>query len=148
MGFSVSGSAAIIFVSMFIAFGMWHAAASSSFERVTDAQQADTDAALEARNTHLSITNASYLTGSNAVEVNVTNDGASQLRLDNVDVLVDGAYVDGWQSAATVVDAGDTDLWLAGDKLTVTLSGYAAQPDRVKVVAGTGVAAAAEVTGA
>jgi len=148
MGFSISGSAAIIFVGMFVAFGMWHTAASASFERVTDAQKASTDSVLETRNTALNVTNATYSAGANELLVNVTNAGTSQLRLANVDLVVDGEYVADWQSGATVAGASGTGLWLAGERLSITLTGVATQPDRVKVVTGTGVAATAEVTAA
>lgn len=143
MGFSVSGSAAIVFVGMFIAFGMYYSASANSFERVTDAETDRSDSLLEQRNTHVEITTASYDTGTLTVEVE--NTGASQLRLSDTDLLIDGRYETGWEAGASVATDDTTDLWLPGETLTITLS-KDSQPARVKVVADTGVADTAEVT--
>lgn len=145
MGFSVSGSAAIIFVGMFIAFGMWYTAAADSFERVSDAEADRTDAAIEQRNTHVAVAGASYDADAEQLTVQVDNTGASQLRLSTTDLVVDGAYEANWQSNATVAGASDTDLWLSGERLTITVAATS-QPDRVKVVTETGVADTAGVT--
>jgi flagellar protein FlaF len=145
MGFSVSGAAAIIFASMFVAFGMWYTAAANGFERVADAETEQTDGTLEQRNTHVEITTASYDNGTDTLTVAAVNRGASQLSLSGTDLLVDGRYVEGWQTPATVESNGVTDLWLAEETLTISLS-RASQPDRVKVVTASGVADTAEVT--
>jgi flagellar protein FlaF len=139
MGFSVSGSAAIIFVTLFVTFGMYHSAAADSFERVTDARGAQTDAALETRNTALAVESATYNATDGTLTVVAENTGAGQLSLGGTDLLIDGRYASGWQSGATVAGAGDTRLWLAGERLTITVS-PGAEPDRVKLVGGHGVA--------
>jgi flagellar protein FlaF len=144
MGFSVSGSAAIIFASMFIAFGMWYTATANSFERVSEAETAGADSALTDRNTHVEITSAEFANGTLTITVN--NTGAEQLSLSDTDLLVDGRIVGDWQADnATVEGYGDTDLWMAGEELTITLS-RSSQPARVKIVTETGVADTAEVT--
>ncbi len=146
MGFSVSGSAAVVFVGLFLAFGMYHSATANSFERVSDAEEARSDDLLESRNTALNVTNASYDNSANELTVEVNNTGAAQLRVSHTDLLVDGQYQTGWADAATVAGDADTDLWLTGEQLSVTLTGISSQPDHVKVVTGTGVAVTAEVT--
>jgi len=144
MGFSVSGAAAIIFASMFIAFGMWYTAADNSFSRVTDAQDAQSEGSLETSNTEIAIVSASYNSGTLTVDVN--NTGTTQLSLNETDLLVDGQYETDWQAAnATVASDGGTDLWLPGEQLTITLD-KASQPNRVKLVTESGVAATGEVT--
>jgi flagellar protein FlaF len=144
MGFSVSGSAAIIFVSMFIAFGAWYTASANTFEQVTEAETANTDAALGERNTRMAITSATYTGGTLTVTAN--NTGAKQLSLSDTDLLVDGQIVTNWQGDnATIEGYGDTDLWMAGEELTISLS-RSTQPTRVKLVTETGVADIAEVT--
>ena len=145
MGFSVSGSAAIVFVGMFIAFGMWYTAAANSYERVSDAEAARTDAAIEQQNTRVEIGAATYDGNADELTIEVNNSGASQLRVSTTDLLVDGAYQTGWASGATVAGDGETDLWLSGEQLTVTVPATT-QPDRVKVVTETGVADTAGVT--
>jgi flagellar protein FlaF len=136
MGFSVSGAAAIIFAAMFISFGAWYTATADSFERVSEAREDRTDAVRDAGNADLNVTQATY--GGGDLTVAVENTGATQFTLAGTDLLVDGRYVTGWQSNATVAGLDDTDLWLSGETVSVTLS-VSSQPDRVKVVAAHGV---------
>lgn len=143
MGFSVSGAAAIIFASLFIAFGMWSTAAANSVERVNEAEADRTDGLLEQQNTALAITSATW-NGSHLV-VDVENAGASQLRLGPTDLLIDGRYETGWEPGASVAGDGGTDLWLTGEIATITVS-LDSQPDRVKIVTASGVADTAEVS--
>lgn len=134
MGFSVSGSAAIIFATMFVTFGMWYTASFNSYERVAEAENDQTDAVLETRNTNISVASASH-DGTN-LTVSVDNVGASQLVLSDTDLIIDGRYVEDWQSSATV-EGENTRLWLPGERLTVTLTRDA--PDRIKIVTEHGV---------
>jgi flagellar protein FlaF len=146
MGFSVSGAAAIIFVGLFIAFGTWYTASANSFEQVTEAQQDRTDTVLETQNSHVEIASAEHNPNGNGnLVVIVTNSGATQLSVADTDLLADGEYVTGWADDAIVDGPNpDSDLWLAGDQLNITVSRSA--PERVKVVAATGVADTSEVT--
>ena len=141
MGFSVSGSAAIIFASMFIAFGMWYTASANSFEQVTEAQNDRADSVLEMSNSAVEINSTTYSSGNLTVEVN--NTGAAQLSVSDTDLLVDGRYEGRWNESV-VADDADTDLWLAGEQLTITVE-LPEQPDRVKIVTETGVSDTAEV---
>jgi len=139
MGFSVSGAAAIIFASLFIAFGMWYSAGMNSFERVTEAQNDRTDTVLDTRNTDVEIVAAEYnASGTDELSVRIDNTGAAQLSVSETDLLVDGSYEDEWVSS-TVDGNPDTDLWLAGEQLVINVS-LAAAPERVKVVSETAVA--------
>jgi flagellar protein FlaF len=133
MGFSVSGSAAIIFAGLFIAFGMWHGAASDAFERVSDAQQDETDATLGQQNTAIEITDAS-----GTLTVKVENTGSTTLALDETDVVVDNEYQTGWRSGADVEGDSTTDLWHPGQTLTLDVG--VSSPSRVKVTTEYGVA--------
>jgi len=144
MGFSVSGSAAIIFAAMFIAFGMWHSTATNGFERVSEAQSDRADAALERQNTDVVIDSVVLNTTSDEMRVNATNLGSSALAIEQTDVLVDNDYGTEWRSTATVDGSGGTDLWLPGEELSFTVS--VASADQVKLVTETGVADTAEVT--
>lgn len=147
MGFSVSGAAAIVFASLFIAFGMWYSAAGNSFERVADAEADRTDGVLEQRNTDVRIANATHNDTQAALTVEMDNAGASQLRLSASDLLVDGEYVTGWPASTTVEGDAETDLWLANETATITLD-RTAKPDRVKVVTEAGVSDVSGVTAA
>jgi flagellar protein FlaF len=144
MGFSVSGSAAIIFASLFIAFGMWYTAGANSFERVTEAKQDRTDTVLETRNSNVEVVNATYnASGQETLTVEANNTGSAQLSVSETDLLVDGRYEDGWDGSSVGADPG-TDLWLAGEHLTINVS-LSTEPSRVKLVADTGVADTREV---
>ncbi len=144
MGFSVSGATAIIFASMFIAFGMWYSAGMNSFERVTDAQDDRTDTVLETHNTHVEVVSAEYnASGNDELSVQVNNTGATQLSVSDTDLLVDGTYRESWNTS-TVDDNAGTDLWLAGERLTINVS-VATTPERAKVVTDTGVSDTSDV---
>lgn len=144
MGFSVSGAAAVVFVGMFIAFGMWYTASANSFERVTAAQADRTEEVLETRNTDVEVVSATH-NGTHLI-VDVNNTGASQLRLSTTDLLIDGRFETGWAGNATVGATAhpDTDLWLSGEELSIVVA-ESTQPDRVKVVSETGVSDASGV---
>jgi len=145
MGFSVSGAAAIIFASMFLAFGVWFTATANSFDQVSEARELRTDGALESSNTAVEIVSATYNeSGNDRLVIDVNNTGATGLSLNATDLLVDGAFVEGWQPGATVDGDGGTDLWLAGEQLTVTRDPTTA-PNRVKIVTPSGVADTATV---
>jgi len=103
MGFSVSGAAAIIFASLFIAFGVWFTATANSYDRVAEAQELRTDGTIESGNTAVEIVSATYNeSGNQQLAVAVNNTGAAGLSLNATDLLVDGAFVDGWQPGAAV----------------------------------------------
>lgn len=137
MGFSVSGSTAILFIAMFVSFGVVYTASYNSFERVTEAKGGEMDQMLNQRNTGLNITDTTYSGGNLTVSVN--NTGATSLNLEDTDVLVDGSYVTDSDVVDRDVDGDvDTSLWLPGETLSVTVN--ATSPARVKVVTGLGVA--------
>jgi flagellar protein FlaF len=145
MGFSVSGAAAIIFVSMFIAFGMWFTAASNGFDRITDAQDTQTESTLEASNTAIQIDSAQYDPSTDVLTITASNTGTTELSLAATDLLEDGAFVSGWESSATVEGNGATDLWLPGETLSIELT-RTTGPTRVKLVTPSSVADSTTVT--
>lgn len=146
MGFSVSGAAAIIFASLFIAFGMWYTAADNSFTQITDAQDDKTELSLAQANTEIAITSATFDTETDRLTVEVNNTGASSLSLNATSLVVDGDLVTDWQADATVEADGSTDLWLADETLTIELTFPDTQPDRVRIVTETGVASSTTVS--
>lgn len=145
MGFSVSGAAALIFLSMFIGFGMLYTATDNSFERVIDAQDDRTEQTLETKNTALNVTNATYDTGPGEVTITTNNTGATTLSLNETTILTDNTVQQGWEVNATVDGNSETDLWMPGETLSVTIS-VTSQPAQVQVVTDVGVADTAEVT--
>ncbi|WP_049930393.1 flagellin [Halosimplex carlsbadense] len=145
MGFSVSGSFAIIFVGALLAFGVWHTAASNGFERVTEAQSDRVDETLEQRNTAVAVESVTYDAVNETLQINVTNTGSTSLSLDDTDLLVDNEYRAGWQDRATIDGTAlETDLWLPGEELSTNVT--VSDPQQVKLVTGLGVAASSPVT--
>lgn len=143
MGFSVSGSAAIVFAGLLLAFGMWSTATANSVERVNEAEAARTDGLLEQQNTAVDITSAAW-NGTHLL-LDVENTGAAQLRLSGTDLLLDGDYEPDWTGNASVAGDPGTDLWLSGETATIEL-GLPGKPGRVNVVTASGVSDTAEVT--
>lgn len=138
MGFSVSGSAALIFVAAFIGFGMFYSATANSAEMVNDAREAQSDRQLERTNTAIEITTVNYDSTSNYLNITVENTGATELSVSDVDVLADNSYQTGYRTAVEG-DTG-TDLWLPQETLAINAS-LSSQPSQVKIVTGPGVAA-------
>ncbi|WP_435067277.1 fla cluster protein FlaF [Haloplanus sp. C73] len=139
LGFSVSGSAAIVFVGLFLAFSTAYTASANGFERVSDATSSVQDETLERQNTALNITTATYDSGNQTLTVEVVNEGATSLAVNATDLVVDNAYRDNF--SARHVDGDDaTSLWLPGERLHLEVS-MSTQPNRVKIVTGPGVAA-------
>jgi flagellar protein FlaF len=139
LGFSVSGSAAIVFVGIFLAFSSAYTASANGFERVTDAKSAVDEEALERQNTALSITNTTYDAANDTLTVEAVNEGTTSLEIGAVDLLVDNAYRDDF-TARRVGGDNSTRLWLPGERLHLELAATS-QPNRVKLVTGPGVAA-------
>jgi flagellar protein FlaF len=139
LGFSVSGSAAIVFVGALLAFSTAYTASANGFERVTDARSAVDEQALERQNTAIAVANASYDTGNETLTVTVDNGGATELDVEAVDLLVDNEYRRNFTTRSVAGNAS-TDLWLPGERLRLELI-VRDRPTRVKVVSGPGVAA-------
>ncbi|WP_336037652.1 fla cluster protein FlaF [Halobacterium yunchengense] len=141
MGFSVSGSAAILFIAAFVSVGILYSAAYNGYERVQDADEGHGERVLEQRNTAVNVTNVTYdADGGDQLTVNVTNEGSTTLSVEETDVLVDGDYLSREEYVDWSVDgATDTDLWLPGETYSVTVN--ATDPSRVQVVTGSGVTA-------
>ncbi len=144
MGFSVSGAAAIIFLSLFIAFGMMYTAADSSFHEIVSAQDERTDGTLETKNTAIELSAATYNESTNQLTLTANNTGTTVLSLTDTSLLVDNEFQEGWEDGAAVDGFEDTDLWAPGETVSITLS-IASQPDRVTLATGTGVSTAMEV---
>jgi flagellar protein FlaF len=142
MGFSVSASAAIIFAAMFISMGILYPAVANGMEDVSDARADSADVLLDQQNTAISVANVSYDAPSTTLTVDVDNTGTTDLSLDATDVLVNNSYAT--PSSTAVEGDTDTDLWLPGERLTVTVdvSLTADGSNRVVVVTNHGISRA------
>ncbi|WP_158056505.1 fla cluster protein FlaF [Halorussus halophilus] len=146
MGFSVSGATVVIFLGIFISFGMAYTAANNGMERVNDAYEGSQGDALEQQNTALSIVSTSVgnAGGETYLTVEVNNTGSTTLSVDDTDILIEGVYRPHTEMETLNVSGNkDTNLWLPGETLQFNTSVSTTTP-RVKVVTESGVAAAKE----
>lgn len=146
MGFSVSGSVAIISIGVLVAFGVMFPAVMDSSQQVSEAQSTQSERILDQQNTQIHINATAYDAGTLAVDV--VNEGTVALDVDETDVIVDGEYVT--PNATTVYQTSDktdgdasTNVWLSGEVLEVVVE-LDSSPDRVKVVTETGVSDSTE----
>ncbi|UPV74392.1 fla cluster protein FlaF [Halorussus limi] len=144
MGFSVSGATVVLFLGIFISFGIAYTTANNGFERVNDAYEANGEDALARQNTAIDIGNASLVDrgGQRYVNVTVNNAGSTTLSVDDTDILIGGNYTNHTSSNMETLEVNgnnETDIWLPGETLHFNLS-VETNPDRVKVVTGPGVA--------
>lgn len=140
MGFSVSGAAAIIFASMFIAFGMWYTAVDNSFDQVSSAQGEQIGDTIDTSNTDINISEATHDGGvTEGLTVMADNTGTTELSLNGTHLLVDGELLEDWQADAEVNGDDETDLWLPGEELEIQVD-PGPPPDRVKLITEHGIA--------
>lgn len=144
MGFSVSGSTAIIFIAAIVSFGVMYTSAYNSYELMDAAEDEKTANLLEQQNTEIEIVAIQTFTSNNTVDVTVKNTGATELHVGDTDLLLNGAYQSG---VNTLVDgqSGRT-LWLPGENLTMEASFDPTGTVRVKVITTRGNAVYQEVT--
>lgn len=134
MGFSVSGSLAIVTVGALIALSMAYTAGANGFERVNDAREGNVEQVVEQENTAIEI--ASTTLTSNSVQVTVNNTGASGISVNATDILLDNTYATNRTTTVETADGtsnSETDLWLPGEQLVVEV-GYDTEPSSVTVV--------------
>ncbi|MEF8822397.1 MAG: flagellin [Halovenus sp.] len=146
MGFSVSGTTALIFVAFLISFGAFYSASMGTFGEIRDAQVDQSDRNIDTINTDIEIGSATYNGTTDELVIVANNTGASTLTLNNTDLLIDGELVSDWQTTVTVDGNTDRNLWAPQQTLEITVS-RDTQPDRIKIVTEYAVAATATVEG-
>lgn len=143
MGFSVSGSAAIIFLAAFIGFGVLYTSAYNSFELMDTAVDDREAQLLGQQNTDIEILAVETDTVDQTVNVTVENTGSTEINVNDTDLLLNGTYQ---TSVNTSVDrVGDRALWLPGENLTIQSNYDPTGTVRVKVITIHGIADFTEV---
>ncbi|WP_227133250.1 flagellin [Halorubellus salinus] len=137
MGFSTSGSMAVLFVGVLIAISTAYPMMSAANERVQTAVDDRGDRAVSQRNSDIELGNVTYNATTDALVVRVNNTGSRTLSVADTDVLVDGAYRQGY--ATSVAGDGTRTIWVPGETLRIEVS-TSTRPDRVKVVTEFGIA--------
>jgi flagellar protein FlaF len=140
VGFSVSGSAAIIFIGVIVAAGVAIPSLVGSFGSLAGAQGEQVDRGVEALNTEFEIGSAVYDSGNTTLELQLNNTGSTTLSVNGTSVLVDGVIPSAGTVTTEVDGDTDTDLWLPGGTLTVTIEDVETEPARVKIVTENGIA--------
>nr|WP_246404051.1 fla cluster protein FlaF [Halobellus ruber] len=125
-------------MGVLIASGTLYTAAAGSAERVSEAHDAESEELLDRRNTVIEAAEVVYDNSSGTLNVTVTNNGTTTLSVEDTSLLVDNEYV--LPNGTTVDGDTATDVWAPDQRLVFTVD-TGTKPDRVKVVAGNGVAA-------
>lgn len=147
MGFSVSGSAAIVFIGVIVAAGIAIPSIVGSLGSLAGAHGEQTDRGIEALNTEFKIENTSYNATSNELDLRAKNTGSTSLSVNDTSVLVDGEIPSTDNVTTDVEGNTNANLWLPGETLNVTVERVDPEPDRVKIVTENGIAETAGVGG-
>ncbi|SDJ18433.1 Archaellum component FlaF, FlaF/FlaG flagellin family [Halovenus aranensis] len=142
MGVSTSGSLLLIFFGSFIALGAVYTATGNTTEAFSEAYESHLSTQDTIAETALSL-EATYHETDGNLTIRANNTGSQDLAVSDTTVLVDGVFRAVSRFQIATVDSQDTDLWTVGTQLR--LENATAEPGRVKVVTGSGVAATAAV---
>ncbi len=145
MGFSVSGSAAIIFIGVIVAAGVAVPSIIGDVGSLAGAQGKQVDRGIDTLNTDIEIEAATYNATDDGLALRAANVGSTSLSVNGTSVLLDGT-IPSTEDVTTDVEGNEaTGLWLSGETLNVTVGGVSPEPNRVKIVTENGIAEIAEV---
>jgi len=116
MGFSVSVSTAIIFLALFISFGVMYPVMVDGYERVNIAQQDNQNDFLHQQNTDIELDDVVVDDGTT---VTVTNTGSVELDVSRVDLVIDNTLIQRSSTLTRVNGDASRELWLPGETLTI-----------------------------
>lgn len=142
MGFSVSGTFMLLLLATFIALGAITTTGANTMEAFSDARSGAAERLDAIHETDVTVTSVALSVSADCTveaDVAVNNTGSSTLSLETTTLMVDNSVQTDWRDEATVGEDASTDLWLPGERLTVTLSGLSHPADSVSVVTKTGV---------
>lgn len=154
MGFSISGSFAIVAFATFLAAGVLVPTAVNTVDDINRAQQTVDDNRLFQQNTEIEITRAEWTEHpvfDDRIIVEVENTGSTTLNINETDVLVDNTYYTREDFSSESVDGNEeTELWRPGETYEFEiLRGLLDEipPQRVKIITEFGVSDSENVTG-
>ncbi|OPY32561.1 MAG: hypothetical protein A4E32_01143 [Methanomassiliicoccales archaeon PtaU1.Bin124] len=116
MGMSVSAAAAILFTTFVILFGVVFGAIDSYQSATINAQQQNLDRQQEIRD--MSITLVSVNTSTD--QIVLLNSGSSTIQLVDIDILLNGTYLEKSFYSMSVENITGTNLWAPQETLTIT----------------------------
>jgi flagellar protein FlaF len=145
VGFSVSGSAVVVFVGFIVAAGLAIPTLAGTISDVTESQGEQIDRGVNMINTDLKIERSVYNETTDELRIEVTNTGSTTLTVRDTSLLVDDALITNVTREIAGVQV-DTKLWKSGEQLNMTVENVASndnvnatQLERVKIVAENGV---------
>jgi flagellar protein FlaF len=127
---------AVLFVGVLVAISTAYPVMSTANERVNGAVEDRGDRSMSERNSNIELANTTYNASNDTLVVWVTNSGSRTLSVNDTDVLVNGAYRQGYDAT---VDGASRTVWVPGETLRIELSA-STRPDRVKVITEFGIA--------
>lgn len=147
MGFSVSGSAAIIFIGLIVAGGVAIPSIVGNVGSLAGAQGQQVDRGIDALNTDVEIQATTYNATNDELDLRVGNSGSTTLSVNKTSVLVDGAIPSTETITTDVEGNSGADLWLPGETVNATVENVEPTPERVKIVTENGIAETTGVEG-
>ena len=140
MGFSVSGSAVIIFIGAVIAAGIAAPTVVGSVEELAGAHSEQIDQGTETLNTDITIENATYDSSTGTLNVTVENTGSTSLSINDTSFLVDGEINTTSELTTEIGGTTDVEVWVPAETLEIRTDTSSA-PGRIKIVTENGVVA-------
>ena len=117
MGISVSVAAAIMFMTFVILFGVIFGAVDHFQKSVMESQDHHLDADRDLQGLSISIVSVNETMD----EILLCNDGQTTIRLDDLDVLLDGVFLDRSNYNTTVSGISNTKIWGPTENMTISL---------------------------
>jgi flagellar protein FlaF len=140
VGFSVSGSAVIIFIGAVVAAGIAAPTFVGSVDELASAHSEQIDQGTETLNTDIAIQNATYDSSAGTLNVTVENTGSTSLSVNDTSFLVDGEINTTAELTTEIGGTTDVAVWVPAETLEIRTDTNSA-PGRVKIVTENGVTA-------
>lgn len=138
MGFSVSGSTALIFLGVLIATGTLYDVTSYNVEIIGEAVDDRNERLRDMQNTNIEVVSARYYEANSSLIVAVENTGSTTLFVSETTLLVDNQY-SSLEGHTTVESNPGTDIWGEDETLEISIASFDEPPQTIKVVASYGI---------
>lgn len=139
MGFSVSGSAIIIFIAVLIATGFLVPSFTGSITEISQSQSQQTDRNIDVTNTNINIISDQFDDQENEYTVTVGNIGTTQLQTDKLSILVDGEVPDNTDLTLQIDgETAEETIWNPNIELTIIIN-TEEEPESFKIVTENGI---------
>jgi archaellum component FlaF (FlaF/FlaG flagellin family) len=134
MGFSVAASSAIIFIGFLFAAGILLTSMTIVIDDIKDDMEKYRESIQSSGNTRINIDNATNT--STVLYINITNTGATTLKVNEIEVLVNGSMVTHLITNSSVEGNNATNLWSPEETLYLEIMTVTSPGERVIVTTG------------